>query len=410
MQPIVTLAAILLFGLTVSVRAETPRWSIKGFGSAAITGTDTGALGFRRDISQDRGARRGGAFEPDSRLGLQLDLDFSETWQAGAQWVARSHPGDFVEQNLDWAYLRWRPWPDLDIRLGRLGFDVFMLSEYRNVGYAYPWIRPPHEFYGGLPSYHFDGADIAKKFSVGEGFVTAKIFGGHSFYQVPAALSETYDAASLLAGGSLVYERGNWRARIGYVHTETLRGLPLEPLMNALQDPAVTNFWPGASSLLGPMRVEGSQVQYSSIGLGYDDGTWLAQLEAAYVDSDLAFYPSGANGYLSVGRRIGPVTLFSLLGIAETVHEPVRIAPPLVAVPALLQFRDGMEQILNGNGIDEKSVSLGLRWDLHENVALKAQWSHYWLGQNGAQLWVEPFFGRTPAEVNQWSLGLDFVF
>jgi hypothetical protein len=90
------------------------------------------------------------------------------------QWVARNHAGAFFEQNLEWAYLRWRPWNDLDLRVGRLGLDVFLLSDYRNVGYAYPWMRPPQEFYAPLFPYHLDGADIAQRFHLGEGFLTLK--------------------------------------------------------------------------------------------------------------------------------------------------------------------------------------------------------------------------------------------
>jgi hypothetical protein len=81
-----------------------------------------------------------------------------------------------------------------------------------------------------------------------------------------------------------------------------------------------------------------------------------------------------------------------------------------VPAPALIGYRNFVDGLLNKNGVDEKSVSLGLRWDIYENIALKAQWSHYWLGQNGTQLWLEPPSGPTPAEVNVWSLGVDFVF
>jgi hypothetical protein len=405
-----TLMGCLLLAVAQLAQAEPPRLSLKGFGTAVAVGSNTDRIGFRRDLSQEVGARRHGGFDPDSRFGLQLDLDFGDAWHAGIQWVARSHPGDFVEQNLDWAYLRWRPRPDLDVRLGRLGFDVFWLSDYRNVGYAYPWIRPPHEFYGGIPAYHFDGADIAKKFGVGDGFLTVKVFGGRAFYQVPAALSQTFDSVSLLAGGSIVYEQGDWRARLGYVHTEAQSDPPLQGLVAALHDPRVRLLWPGGVAVADRFRVRGTVVQYSSLGLGYDDGSWLAQLEAAYIDSNLPFYPSGANGYLSLGRRVGPVTLYTLLGIAETFKDPVPVSQPLLPVPALVGFRDTVDAILNGNGIDQKSISLGVRWDLHENIALKAQWSHYWLGQNGTQLWQEPFLGSTPREVDLWSVGVDFLF
>ena len=155
-------------------------WSFKAFGTLAAIGTDNDNIGFRRDYTQDYGANSHWGLGTDSRLGLQLDADFSREFHAAVQWVARNHAGNFIEQNLEWAFLRWRPRDDLDLRLGRLGFDAFLLSDYRNVGYAYPWMRPPSDFYGPLFTYHFDGADLARRFSLGEGYLTLKAYAGHS--------------------------------------------------------------------------------------------------------------------------------------------------------------------------------------------------------------------------------------
>lgn len=106
-----------------------PGFTVKGFGTLGASGTDTSRFRFRRDIKQSSGVDNRWGIDTDSRLGLQLDVDINQSWHATAQWVARNNTGDFFEQNLDWLFLRWRPVDDLDIRLGRLGFDVFMLSE-----------------------------------------------------------------------------------------------------------------------------------------------------------------------------------------------------------------------------------------------------------------------------------------
>ena len=386
-------------------------FTLKGFGTLGASGTDNDSLKFRRDIKQGRGVDSGWGIDTDSRLGLQVDADFNNAWHATVQWVARNSTGDFVEQNLDWAFLRWRPRDDLDIRAGRMGFDVFMLSEYRDVGYAYPWIRPPHEFYAGLPVYHFDGMDIAKKFAVGEGQLTVKVFGGYSFNQVPIGLSAQTDQSYTLAGAKLAYEQGNWSARIGYNYALNNLGLsPLQPLMNALNDPALSVVWPDASELAGKMATKDKAVHFSSIGLAYDDGLWLAQAEGSYIHSELSVYSSVASGYLSVGRRVGKVTLYSLLGISETLTDRTNVSTPLAPIPALSELRNATDLAINTNGVDEKSVSLGLRWDVTENIDLKTQWSHYWLGNNGSALWLRPATDVAADTVNVWSVGMDFIF
>lgn len=408
---LLTVAAWCLTDLVALAKDGYPDLSVKGFGTLGASGADNDGLKFRRDIKQGRGVSSGWGIDTDSRLGLQLDADFNNAWHATVQWVARNYTGDFVEQNLDWAFLRWRPLDDLDIRAGRMGFDVFMLSEYRDVGYAYPWIRPPHEFYAGLPVYHFDGMDIAKKFSIGEGRLTVKVFGGYSFNQVPIGLSDQADQSYTLAGAKLAYEQGNWSARIGYNYSlNNLELSTLHPLMNALNDPALGAVWPDAPDLAGKMSTKDKAVHFSSIGLAYDDGLWLAQAEGSYIHSELSVYSSVASGYLSVGRRVGKLTLYSLLGISETLTDRVNVSAPLAPIPALSELRNATDLALNTNGVDEKSVSLGLRWDITENVDLKTQWSHYWLGNNGSALWLRPATGVADDTVNVWSVGMDFIF
>jgi hypothetical protein len=410
---LLTATSLLLSAMTVFAQDAYPNFTVKGFGTLGASGTDTDQIGFRRDNKQTTGVSNNWGFGTDSRLGLQLDADINKSWHATAQWVARNNTGDFFEQNLDWAFLRWRPVAvdNLDIRVGRLGFDVFMLSEYRNVGYAYLWIHPPHAFYGGLPVYHFDGADIAKKFAIGEGTMTIKAFGGHSFIQVPVGISDSADQGLTAAGGKVAYEYGNWNVRIGYNYSHNNNELsPFQPILSALNSPPINAVWPDARSLAQQITSNNKVVHFSSIGLAYDDGSWLAQMEASYVNTNLHVYPTVASGYFSMGRHFGKLTLYSLFGISGTLNNHVAISNPLAPIPAIIGLQNAADQLLNNNGVDEKSVSLGLRWDVSEHVDIKTQLSHYWLGGIGATLWLKPASGPTPDSVNVWSVGMDFVF
>lgn len=403
--------AMVFATLTAYAMDDAPVWSFHGFGNFSASGTDTDRIGFRRDISQANGVTRSWGIYPDSRLGLQLDVDFNDSLHAGIQWVARNHVGDFFEQNLDWTYLRWRPAADLDVRIGRLGLDLFMLSDYRNVGYAYLWVRPPHEYYGNLSLYHFDGADISRKFTLGSGYLTLKGFGGHSYLQSPTPGDQVVDQRFVVAGASVVYEIDEWRFRLGYGYSQSLTEFLPRSLTDTLDSQTLNAVWPGARSLIGAFSVKGKETHFASAGLSYDDGVWVGQIEGAYENTDLEIYPSFASGYLSLGRRFGPVTPFVLLGISKTLNDSVQIPNLRVQVPALISLRNAVDGALNRNGINEKSVSLGLRWDVYENIAFKGQWSHFWLGQNGTQLWVEPLdAGPTPNEVNVFSISVDFIF
>jgi hypothetical protein len=326
------------------------------------------------------------------------------------QWVARDHAGNFFEQNLDWAFLRWRLNDDLDIRLGRLGADAFALSDYRNVGYAYPWMRPPHEFYTGIPYYHFDGADITKKFSLNNGFLSVKVYGGYSFNQLPT-VGGVNNQQSPTAGISLRYENGNWQTRLGYNYASVTSEAPIQDILGVINNPLSARVWPDLKQLLPAVTMRGKEYHFGSIGVAYDDSIWLAQMEAAYLTSNTLWSPTRATSYLSVGRRLSTVTLYTLLGIAKTFQHNVNIPYPLVTSPALLGVQQQLDKALNNNAINEQSISLGTRWDFYENMALKTQWSHYWLGSNnGPQQWQQPSGNLTPNTVNVMSVGIDFIF
>lgn len=262
-----------------------------------------------------------------------------------------------------------------------------------------------------MAPYHFDGADIAKRFSIGGGYLTLKAFGGYSYIQYPTIISDSEDQGLAVAGGKLGYEYGNWTARIGYTYSlNNLESPSLQPLLKALGNAGINSVWPGAQSLVEQIAVKNKTVHFSSIGFAYDDGLWLAQMEASYTHSDLYVYPSVAKGYFSAGRRFGKVTLYSLFGISESLNNEIDLSNPLVPIPAVVELRNAIAQIPNSTGVDQKSVSLGLRWDVSDHIAVKTQWSHYWLGNNGSSLWLAPAPGSSPDTVNVWSVGLDFVF
>lgn len=401
---------MLLQSQVAGAEQERSFLSFKGFGSLIGTGTDTDKIGFRRDVSKSRGTTESWDITNDSRLGIQVDAKFTDTLQATVQWVARDHAGDFIEQNLDWAFLRWDARPDINIRLGRLGADVFMLSDYRNVGYAYPWIRPPHEFYGNLPFYHFDGLDLTKKFEVGEGFLSLKAFGGYTANTLPTSLEVLYDQEALVFGGNIQFEKDDWRLKAGYAHLELFKAANIERLSDVFKNPFLDAVWPGRNQVLPLLPLAGKELNYASLGAAYDNGTWLSQAEVSYIDSNTIWYPNQVSSYFSFGRRFSKLTVYSLLGITKSLNSHISVPSPFFSTPILDQLHRTLDTAVNSNSVDEKSVALGLRWDFYSNMAFKAQWSHYWLGAKGDRTWTKNSDVVFPQNANVFSVGIDFMF
>jgi hypothetical protein len=414
------LTALLLFLLSfatgiVMAEDKLASWSLKGFGTFAATGTDNKNIGFYRDRTQSQNAGGQWSLISDSRLGIQVDWKATDSLSATVQWVARDISGNFFEQNLDQAFLRWRIQEDLDIRLGRLAANIFLLSDYRNVGYAYPWMRPPHEVYSGIPYHHVDGIDITKKFAVADGYLKARLWGARAFNPLSSnslSLQGIYNMSSAIVGTGLRYEDDKWQLNLTYTFVNLTSELPAQDISNSLMNPLLAQTWSGTVPITSLINMKGKEFHYVGIGAAYDDGVWQLHSEASYTNSHALLYPSQFNAYLSVGRRFESVTLYSLYGISRDLSHEVKVPSTLlVAAPALLGNQQQLSGLLNNNGLNEQSISVGARWDFYEKMALKAQWSHYWLDPNklGVQQW-QPNTSNPPNNVNVMSIGIDFMF
>ncbi len=106
---------------------------------------------------------------------------------------------------------------------------------------------------------------------------------------------------------------------------------------------------------------------------------------------------------------VGPVTFYSIGAYAKTLDKPVEITPQL-SQPALSQLQMVTHDSMNAIHIDQNTFSLGMRWDFHPQMALKAQWDHTWVRENGGGLLIlrEPL--DRDITLNTFSVNLNFVF
>ena len=119
-----------------------------------------------------------------------------------------------ASEAIEWAFAAYRPQADLTLRLGRVNPDWFLMSDYRNVGFAYLMARPPVEFYGSLPS-SLDGMDLARVWNGTDSQWRAKAFWGRAHTGDLSADSRV--AITPVFGATLAYEpTADDRYYIGY--------------------------------------------------------------------------------------------------------------------------------------------------------------------------------------------------
>jgi len=324
MRPLIQLflaySIILLFGQS-AYASDTDRVRVSGFGTLGVTFAGKDNVGYRKEYTH--GAQYGSAsIFPDSVFGLQIDADLFSNLTATVQVVAEKRTKQNFNNIVDWAFLSYQARPDVVIRAGRMGIDLFMLSEYRNIGFAYLWTHPVTEFYTPVSLSHYDGMDIKFSKSIDQGYLEFKVYGGQTGSDIKVSRGDFGLRMRPLFGANASFETDHWKTRLTFASTNvaSTRNAGLDRLLGAL-DQVPPSVWPQAADLSSLIAGENNQVYYYSIGMLYDKDNWLVQSEFALTDSK---WPSVAmtNGYLSVGRRVGSVTFYIIGAYAKSHDKP----------------------------------------------------------------------------------------
>ena len=389
---------------------ESGRFKLSGFGTMGIVTSDDDELGFYRDISQDFGVYRGDfSVKTDSLFGLQLDTKITSKFDATLQLVAKDRPDDSVDEIIEQLFFRYSIKPPFSVRIGRLPIDVYMLTDYRNVGFAYPWARPPVELYGRIPFLSFDGVDFMYSARYGTGTFHVKLFGGTASPKIPLGDIWKFDMKPF-GGVNLTYQTNQWNIRGGIAYTKADTGIPPGEQLRRELDAIPAAVWPEAETLAEELDIKGDSVYYYSLGFSYDSSKWLFQSELAYIKSDMSFQPDEYDAYISAGRRFGDFTPYLMAAISKPDEGINQVADPLSADPSLPLLQAAVYEVLNVNRADQKKLSIGAKWDFSANANLKLQWDITRVEGDGARLWELNDFDGNDRTINTFSLNLNFIF
>ncbi len=114
------------------------------------------------------------AFDKETRAGIQLNVNFSDSFSVVGQAVARAST---EEIKLEWIYLSWELQPGWTVQAGRKRIPMYYYSEFQDVGLSYIWVRPPQALYGWEAS-NYNGGSLRYTGSFGNWSVTASVYGG----------------------------------------------------------------------------------------------------------------------------------------------------------------------------------------------------------------------------------------
>jgi hypothetical protein len=377
---------------------NTDRLVIKGFGTLGLARADSDTAEFVRDLSQPRGLTKDWSSQVDSLVGLQANLKLGEQTEGVVQLISRYRYDGSYRPEVSWAFLRHEFTPDAQVRVGRLGTEFYMLADSRLIGYANTTVRPPPDFYGPLIFSYFDGLDVSGSLDLGQGLLRGKLFAGRSPEQSPFFEPVTWDlSGSRLIGGHLDYFIGPWQFRLARAEVKfSSHELPLNYLAGL--------YFPGLDiiALAPELSTIRTTSRFDSLGIVYEQGPLRVQTMFGRIRHESAAYEDSRTGFINGSYRIGKFTPY--LGYSTARSTRGTISSPLPAPIDMI-----VQEITAGTHVDQHTTTLGVRWNFHENYALKVQYD----ALQGARDSKFFFRGPNPAwdgRMRVLSVALDFAF
>jgi hypothetical protein len=390
--------------------------SLKGFGTLGIVNNSTNDADFVANaLSQPRGAglTESLSVNPDSRLGLQMDWQAIQRLSFTAQAVSKQGPDNSWVPELQLGFAKFKVLSDLEIRGGRIRPPFFMMSDYLDMFYANPWIRPPTEFYSLVPiASHTEGVDLLYRPQTGPISWLIQPYYGNT--QLPLRLNTSITAQNM-AGINISATVSDFTLRAGYTH---LLMSYTDPTFNRDALPALTQLCgldPAICPLQSSLAINNSGLTIVALGANWDNGDYFITGELGKRISQNNVIDTTA-GYISSGARLGKFTPY--VTYSSTVNNSPTTFSGGTGPYAALSNQVVTDIVSQLNFMDQNTKTLGIRYDFYKNLALKVQWDRIDTSTKNGQAetgWglfnnSTTTFANSNNAIDLFSTSVDFVF
>jgi hypothetical protein len=390
-----------------------PAVTVSGFGTLALTKTNTDSAQFGRP-NQLAGAGKTARTGVDSNFGVQANSTLNSWLSATVQGLVRKDGEDDFGGELAWAFLKGKVNDNLSLRVGRMGLPVFLISDYRNVGYANTMLRPPAEVYNQVPLNSVDGIDATWQQSVGDTSLSAQLAFGRTHNPISTSATTVHVDGTSVVALNLVAEHGPLTLRFGRADGKLTvdDSASLNTLLAGLRATGAGYRLATLAPLADELALAKKKASFTSVGLALDWNNIVVQSEYAKRKTDS--YVNDTNSwYAMAGYRIGKFLPYynhsatkSAGHVANTVPASCPAGYPAACSPTLRVLSAGVDTLSSPQ--NQSTDTIGVRWDFYRSMALKAQIDRV-RPKDGAGLLLKAQPGFS-GPVTVGALALDFVF
>lgn len=401
----------LLPGLQAPAHAEEVserRFTLSGFGTLGAARSSSRHVDFVRDLSQPVGIKSGRwSGRIDSMLGVQANWQLGADWEVVGQAVSRLHYDSSHDPEVMWAFAKWEPDPRFNLRFGRIGADFMMLADSRLVGYSYLPVRPSADFFGPLFFSHFDGVDGSLTLPLAGGVARGKLFYGKTQEKTAGAPGIWDSSGSPVRGLVLDYQTGPWQLHANAAEIRFASNVGNFGLHDQLRAAGTLLGSPETLRAADGIRTKHKASRFMALGVAYDEGPVQIQAMVNRTRHQTDVFADSHAAYVLAAYRLGNVTPY--VGVSRWKSKRNARSAGLPPVPPFSELEQGYRQYMAASQVDQKTYSVGVRWDFYRNLALKAQWDAV-RGEPDSRF----AFARSDAAWNGktdvLSVTLDFVF
>ena len=347
---------------------EASALSVRGFGTLGAAQSSSADVEFIRDLSQPNGIKdHQWSTRTDTVLGVQANWQASTELEAVGQVVSRYQYDSSRSPLIDVAFLKWAPDDRLSLRAGRITADLMMLADSRLVGYSYLTVRPSVDFFGPLFFSSFDGADGSLTLPLGNGLIRSKLFAGIIQEKVIGAPGIWDTSGSSVYGLVVDYFSGNWQFRA----SSTSVRLSDNVNFTSLTEPLKATGNPTAISAADALSAKDTYSRYYSLGIVYDKGPLQLQAAVNKITHETATFQNSHAGYFLAGYRVDTLTPY--IGISRWITKYKNHVTGLPDNP-YAPLNQAYQLVMNASAVDQTTYTMGTRWDVWPQIALKLQW------------------------------------
>jgi len=282
----------------------------------------------------------------DNHVGIQFASTINPKMDVAAQFISRG--GDYnYNLETDWAYIDFKAFKNARFRVGKYKVPQFILSDYLDVGYAYPWVRPPQDVYGTNPLIALNGVDLLYKIDIYSSKLLFDLFvgdGTHNTTIPPRTVDYSQENfppdqafPDEMKGQQILFD------------TKNTRGAAIKFASQSFTMRA-GYFKTDVDASVGPMELKDVPGAFGGVGFTMDVADIIAYAEFIRRNTDpqmeLAF-PDQDAWYVTLGYRFGkflPTYTFS-------------------------EIKPGLDK--SDLAVEEKSQAVGFRYDIADSADIK---------------------------------------